>query len=473
MMFRDPYHDTDIVLDRPAGALGAAQSLYARLLDEREREAALPHARLFLAARLREAEHCEDNLPADSAPTPEWLSRRLSEVGEAYRVYVATRKAGGPRRYFSCRSHALHFLRGVAPTKLVDGAWLYGLLRRWRDADYLPLIRTYLEELGDGCADLNHVVLYRKLLASVGCDDWAQGRSDAEYMQGAIQLCLAHHADEFLPEVIGFNLGYEQLPLHLLITAYELDELGIDPYYFTLHVTIDNAATGHARKAVQAVMDIAPSGAGREAFLRRVRMGYRLNDLGAGTESVIASFDLERELVRVLRDKSEVGRWVHSDYCRIGGRSVSEWLGDDEDMPAFLAALQQHGWIKRGEPPAQSRFWQLICGERAEMFGVFSPYEVQVLEDWIAGDAADAASAPRRSFRQAERLRRAQAEADDRAVQAAAEDDPELAERLAEIMDCGGLLDTLPRMMSPSRHHTAAGLFATRMFSDTLGVARP
>jgi hypothetical protein len=40
-------------------------------------------------------------------------------------------------------------------------------------------------------------------------------------VQGAIQLGLAHHGEQFEAEVFGFNLGYEQLPLHLLITAYE------------------------------------------------------------------------------------------------------------------------------------------------------------------------------------------------------------------------------------------------------------
>ena len=57
---------------------------------------------------------------------------------------------GAPRRFFRNRSHALHFIKSVAPTKLVDGAWLYGLLPRWSDARLAPLIRIYLEELGDG-----------------------------------------------------------------------------------------------------------------------------------------------------------------------------------------------------------------------------------------------------------------------------------------------------------------------------------
>ncbi|MFD2270388.1 iron-containing redox enzyme family protein [Undibacterium arcticum] len=89
--------------------------------------------------------------------------------------------------------------------------------------------------------------MYKKLLATHGCEQW-DNLSDEHFVQGAIQLSLAQHADHFLPEVIGFNLGYEQPPLHLLITAYELNELGIDPTYFTLHFTIDNANTGHAKK---------------------------------------------------------------------------------------------------------------------------------------------------------------------------------------------------------------------------------
>ena len=44
----------------------------------------------------------------------------------AYRDYLDGRQRGAPRRFFSNRSHALNFLESVAPTKLVDGAWLFG-----------------------------------------------------------------------------------------------------------------------------------------------------------------------------------------------------------------------------------------------------------------------------------------------------------------------------------------------------------
>lgn len=44
-------------------------------------------------------------------------------------------------------------------------------------------------------------------------------------------------------------------------------------------------------------------------------------------------------------------------------------------MGAFLDALQAQGWVERDRNPRQSRFWALIDGPTAAMFGVFSPYE--------------------------------------------------------------------------------------------------
>src|SRR5690606_1447442 len=92
---------------------------------------------------------------------------------------------------------------------------------------------------------------------------------DPLFQQGLVQLALGWNAQEFLPEIVGFNLAYEQLPLHLLITAYELNELGIDPYYFTLHVTVDNADTGHARRACTAALAVAPRIDGEGDYWRR------------------------------------------------------------------------------------------------------------------------------------------------------------------------------------------------------------
>ena len=328
-----------------------------------------------------------DDLPGTPDDLLQWMDASAHRATDAYQNYLAARKAGAPRRFFKNRSHALHFLQAVAPTKLVDGSWLYGALRHGNDARLLGLVQTYLEELGNGDVTKNHVLLYRELLHANGLSEGGH-LPDDYFEQGAIQLALGHTIEHMLPEVIGFNLGYEQLPLHLLITSYELNELGIDPYYFTLHVTVDNADSGHARKAVDAVSQNMGRFADADEFWARVRRGYRLNELGLGTNAVIAGFNQEEEVLRILSAKSVAGAGAHSDYCRIEGRTVNQWLSEPQGVRGFVDALVRKDWILLNQAPAESRFWQLLVGDRAEMFGVFSDYELQVIHDWIRGEAS-------------------------------------------------------------------------------------
>ncbi|MFC0251827.1 iron-containing redox enzyme family protein [Massilia consociata] len=455
-----------------------AKDLYFSLYGDPRSNPA--EARAYVEDQIAAVQALPADLPGSLADLPAWVQQRTDAVGAQYREYLAARKNGAPRRYFSCRAHALYFIKAVAPTKLVDGAWLYGLLKHWNNPAYHELIKTYLEELGEGAPSKNHVTIYRKLLATHGCDGW-ESLGDEHFVQGAIQLALGHHADSFLPEIIGYNLGYEQLPLHLLITSYELNEFGIDPYYFTLHVTVDNAASGHAQKAVQALAGLMPRVGDREAFYRRVLDGYRLNDIGASTTSVIAEFDLQAELVRILAAKSNVGKNMHSDYCRVAGRSVNDWLGDPAQIPGFLAALEKAGWIKRGEDVEHSRFWRLVHGEKAEMFGVFSAYELQVLRDWIMStpDGKRVEGARTLTWRARQRTLDNLGEHADRSahfperglirrhprLEAQDSELRLLEEQVAASAGKQEAMALLTGLMSPEIHHTAVGLMATRMYT--------
>jgi hypothetical protein len=448
----------------------------------------------YLERHLQAARALNDDVPNDIALLGDWMRERSVAVGQQYRQYLDARREGAPRRYFTSKSHALYFIKGVAPTKLVDGAWLYALLEQWDDADFRPLIQTYLEELGDGIAEKNHVVLYKKLLAGLECDNWRTLDED-KFVQGAIQLALASDAQHYLPEIVGYNLGYEQLPLHLLISSYELNELGIDPYYFTLHITVDNAGTGHAHKALQGVQQLMARAPDPAQFYRRMLDGYRLNDLGACTTSVIEEFDLEAELVHIMQEKSVVGQNMHSDYCRVAGRSINDWLANPAQIPHMLLELENAGWIKRGEPAENSRFWKLIQSERAEMFGVFSSYEQQILRDWIATPrTADSHAAPVGgarviSFRARQRaletlgagtavrpnankprgvIRHHPAHEADADAGDGGSELRRLEQQLAAAGSKPAAMAMLIELMSPARHHSAAGLMATRVFRQLL-----
>ncbi|HDS1733374.1 iron-containing redox enzyme family protein [Pseudomonas sp. BP8] len=339
---------------------------------------------VWLSEQLHQAGALNDDLPDSPDQLMHWSALRATQVAGDYATYLEQRRGGALRRYFANRAHALWYLQQVAPTKAVDGAWLHGTLKHWHDPRYHGLIRTYLEELGDGDARCNHVLIYQRLLSRVGCLE-SMPLDDTRYLQGAVQLALGQYAEQFLAEVIGYNLGYEQPPLHLLITTYELAELGIDGHYFQLHVTIDNAASGHAHRSIQALLQLCPP-QDQEAFYERVRHGYRLNDLGTPATELIASFDLEAELMAALERKREFGQFMHSDHCKLQGRTINQWLADPQAIGGFVKALQVQGWIQRNRDPAQSRFWKLIEGPSAAMFGVFSAYEKQLWHDWIAGD---------------------------------------------------------------------------------------
>ncbi|VVM43044.1 hypothetical protein PS662_00396 [Pseudomonas fluorescens] len=435
---------------------GSLKHCYEQLLlsDDADYRCAL--GTTFLRAQLQQAADVPEAMPEDLSALQSFVEQHSLDVARQYADYLSARKSGGPRQFFSNKAHALFFLQAVGPTKLVDGAWLFGLLKHWRDPRFEGLICTYLEELGDGNPAQNHVVIYRKLLADLGLQDTGV-IADEHYLQGAIQLALGECADEFLPEVIGYNLGYEQLPLHLLISAYELSELGIDPYYFTLHVTIDNASTGHAHKAVQSVLQLLPIEGDREDFLRRVALGYRLNDLGQGSRAIIESFDLDAEVLSMLERKRPFGQHMHSDYCKFEGKTVNQWLSAPEQLPGFLAALQNKGWIKRHQDPQDSRFWQLIEGDGAAMFGVFSPYEKQLLHDWIAGDWMPERSEPA--------FRHSTAGAVETDVPG---NDPDIQtlQSALEGLAAAEQMQVLIPWLSAHRHAHPAGLLATRRFIE-------
>jgi len=402
----------------------------------------------WLAEQLAMACELADDLPDSLDQLHAWSARHAAQVAADYAHYLEQRAQGAPRQYFTHRAQALWFLQQVAPTKAVDGAWLFSALRHWQDPRFHGLIRTYLEELGDGDPRCNHVLIYQRLLSRLGCLE-PVSLDDACYLQGTLQLALGACGDDYLPEVIGYNLGYEQPPLHLLITTYELAELGIDGHYFQLHVTIDNAASGHANKAIRALQQLCPR-EGSELFYQRVRHGYRLNDLGTDTPTLISRFNLDAQLLAALEHKRLFGQFMHADRCRLQQRTVNQWLAEPGALPAFLQALQAQGWIKRGMDPAQSRWWSLIEGPSAPMFGVFDAYEKQLWHDWIAnGWQAPLRRVPPGSW------------------EAALGQEPPPATRKQSMN-----IDTLIAQMAGNRHALPDGLQATRTYLHVTGLAQ-
>ena len=133
--------------------------------------------------------------------------------------------------------------------------------------------------------------------------------------------------------------------------------------------------------------------------------------------------------------------------------------------------MQQRGWIKRNQNPQLSRFWQLISGEQAPMFGVFSAHEQQLIHDWIAGDwlAEQQTAQGKPNLRLAQRPGRQAEQMPGKPVRPADnyfdQEARLLEQQLAQLPNRAARMRHLLPLLSPARHHSNAGLHATRLFN--------
>ncbi|AXY56660.1 iron-containing redox enzyme family protein [Acinetobacter chinensis] len=328
------------------------------------------------------------NFPERLVDLERWISQNHNSQCLNYSNYLERRRNGGKREFFQTVSEAYEFLYKVAPVKRVDGSWLYSLTKHWNDQEYRGLIQIYLEELGLGIRAKNHVCLFENLLTSHGLNQFLVNLGDEYYHQAAVQLALAYASSEFIPEILGFNLGYEQLPLHLLITNYELKELGIDSRYFNLHITIDNYDNGHAKLALESIQKISRRYDDEYEFMKKLKAGFALNDAGLSSNTIIQNLDTEAMVLNILQKKAIIGRHMHNNRCVIANKTTNEWLSDNENVSLFVQVLKDNGWIRLNEDPSNSRFWNML-NDDGKMSGVFSDIEKAFIYDWIAGTESD------------------------------------------------------------------------------------
>lgn len=404
----------------------------------------------FLAQKIKNIE-IDVDFPQELSGLLPSVEQQHHDTCQAFQTYLAQRQAGAKRQYFPHLSAVYLFLLKVAPVKLVDGSWLYGLVRHWEKAQYHDGIITYLEELGLGEAKGNHVCMYQQLLQQYGLHDTAYILTDDFYEQAVVQLALGYASDTYLPEIIGFNLGYEQLPLHLMISNYELNELGIDAQYFNVHITIDNLHSGHAKRAIQAVKNMVGHDLTR---WERIKKGYALNNMGWSSTQMIKQFDLDETMIEMLRQKARVGQFVHQNKCQFAGQTINQWLSQPEKMAEFLNELQQRKWLIRGQAADQSPFWRMIIDPNGKMFGVFNHFEKQIISDWIQGDQVSSSKSltTKPHFHHSTALQ-------------------QLSLNLQESLRNLSLKEKIEQMiplLSPAQHFTQNGLAATQLYTQIL-----
>ncbi|KAF2873855.1 hypothetical protein BDV95DRAFT_627644 [Massariosphaeria phaeospora] len=348
-----------------------------------------------------------------------FLKAKDVDVTDRWEQYLTRRKAGGAREMFGDKDEAKWWLKQAAPVKYVDGAWLGHINKIATPFKYRHVTKNawqvMSEELGDGDLAKNHVHVYRDLMNDI---DAGLPAADSEafihpchelselrcWKAAMAQLTISLFSHDFLPEALGFNMAYESLPLHLLKTVKELRELRLNPYYFELHISIDNADSGHAAMAMAAVtnyIDLVEQNEGEEAAhvaWKRVQAGYILAEglpttpespsLKRNSEELFPHTDTEAAVVDIFAAKSFVAHKIHcNSRLKIGRRSLVDWLEPNafenvQWQEAFLHDLSNcKPWVIKGSSD-KSRLVKELSWE-GKMFGSFTEKEVEVVKAWI------------------------------------------------------------------------------------------
>ncbi|KAL8796253.1 MAG: hypothetical protein Q9195_001368 [Heterodermia aff. obscurata] len=358
-----------------------------------------------------------------------FVEEEQDEVLAMWGNYLARREQGQGPELFATAEAAKVWLIQHAPVKFVDGAWL-GHIHKITSPFALRSVtkdawQILSEELGDGDLSKHHVYLYQQLLKDLGSPlpdghsadfiqpcHWDKMNNHGAWEAAVGQLLISLFPNEFLPEILGFNMHYELITLDTMRAAHELKALGINPYYFLIHIAIDNADSGHTAMAVHTVtryLDMVRATEGEAAVeqaWKRVQIGYTLSQtLGSshGPESSstgatlsgsvalnIPLDPLSAGVIDIFRAKASVSQKFHcQSRVRIGSRTLAEWLAPTlwthqnsrQHLELLTALSQAKPWIYPGASSKSLLVRELSWEGR--MFGAFTHDEVVALTAWI------------------------------------------------------------------------------------------
>ncbi|KAJ6781992.1 hypothetical protein PWT90_01279 [Aphanocladium album] len=333
--------------------------------------------------------------------------------------YLERRKQGKGPELFTSAENAKAWLVQQAPVKFVDGAWL-GHVHKITTPFALRSVTKHVwqvlsEELGDGDPDKHHVNLYRRLLKSVGsslpsghsaefihASEWERGENHGIWEAAVCQLAISLFPNEFLPEILGFNMHFEEVRLDTMQVAHELKHYGIDPYYFLIHISIDNADSGHTAMASHAVMqylEVLRASEGEAATQRawkRIQTGYVLSQTsGRYTRPPELNFpnietlptELNTQVLKIFRSKAAVSLSMHArSRIHIGRYTLHEWLEatmrmNSDGLDLLTALSRAKPWVLAGDSGRSLLVRELSWEGR--MFGAFTKSEVAIICRWI------------------------------------------------------------------------------------------
>ncbi|MDH6242644.1 iron-containing redox enzyme family protein [Mycobacterium sp. OTB74] len=308
------------------------------------------------------------------------------------------------------KDDVLEWLLQMAPFNQTDGAWLRTIAQVGpMDELHALLFSIYADELGDGDPALNHPNLYTKLLRSAGFD-LPDIRSrpytdnpdivDAAFTLPLFQLVVSQFPQHYLPELLGMTLYLEWGSIELKNMVLLNQHFGLDTEFYEVHVSIDNAATGHGAKALRAVevyLEQVRIDSGDDAVQQlwaRIWDGYVAFATTGDLANQVAEKQRRQQLspadavAAMITARAPIARLNHGSKT-LGGKLINDLFADP---PALMDALVKCGLVTPGDP-AHSPFFELTT-PTGPMFRIFTDAELDSWRAWFATLASTPAPAP-------------------------------------------------------------------------------
>lgn len=363
----------------------------------------LPKARAYAERALKEAREYQDNpdIPLIYRPFDYSADTFQARMLDVYREIVEQAEAYDPATdpVFRSAEDVKERIRQFAPFNLTDGSWLRNITRVGPiDESRAMLFSVLMDEMGDGEASHNHPNIYRDLCHSISfypadctSEEFAKDPTflDSAFDVPAFELAISQFSDDFYPEILGMTLQLELNVVELKGTIALLKYHGFDPHYYEMHVGIDNPITGHAAKALRAIVlyldNIRSNGGGEEAVARqwqRIWDGYVAfaiyGTLGDDfTRRLKERPTPESRVIAMIERKAPFGSMNHDQHM-LGSTYINDWF---LDPPGFMKALVDGGLFIPGKPE-ESPFFELTSFETGRMYRVFTDEELDLWADW-------------------------------------------------------------------------------------------
>ena len=288
-------------------------------------------------------------------------------------------------------------LTQYAPRALLNGALLQNSSNAANSHETIAAIlhRLHGVQVGNGNLVKNKNILFQQMLQSLGV--FLSDISSSNFSENTnihscawpipvYHLSLSLRPSEMLPEILGTLLFDVMSSIPMIVRRLEQHIAGLGGftgYYLTKMTDDQGYLLACAKLAIESYLSAFTE---RQHLCNRIVNGINISyqlqsDWSSDLIKIIQSsyFTPHSKMVRLIKRKGKYSIGYHS-LLKLNGLNFDKVIL--EDAEAFVSALGQSRWISPGHPEKSTLTTKLV-EFGGPMFRVFTPDELQIMNEWI------------------------------------------------------------------------------------------